>query len=246
MIRLEGITKFYMDKGGIGKGNRVYALKDLNQEFSDGKIYAVFGNSGCGKTTLANVISGYSTPDSGHVYYDGSLVKRENSVRIVFQDPYTSLNGSKDVAWHMETTARINGMNPEKIWNIYENLGFFRSNYENRMVWTLSGGELQILSFTIAFAQKPRCIVLDEPFSYLDTMTINRVMNLMRNTKDKILYIYMDNDMNRCGYISDDILIMDGGSIIEQGQTDTVIMHPEKEFTKGIIRNIPDIRKRIE
>lgn len=245
MIELEDVTKFYVIKKGLGREERVYAVKKISEKFADGKIYAVFGNSGSGKTTLAYIISGYTAQDSGVVYYNGKRVRENKTVRIVFQDPYASLNSAKDVKWHIETTARINGLNEDKIWEIYEYLGFPREKYESRLAWALSGGELQMLSFTIAFAQKPQSIVLDEPFSYLDSMTMNRVMNLIRNTKEEILYIYMDNDMNRCAYLSDYLIIMRNGEVVEKGETDKILTDPENDFTKCILNNAPVINKRI-
>ncbi|MGP6207249.1 ATP-binding cassette domain-containing protein [Cuniculiplasma sp. SKW3] len=245
MIELKDVTKFYTIKKGFGKEERIYAVNNISEKFNDGKIYAVFGNSGSGKTTLASIISGYIAQDSGHVYYDGEPLKGHKTVRIVFQDPYASLNSAKDVKWHIETTAQINGLVEDKIWETYEYLGFPRKKYENRLVWTLSGGELQVLSFIIAFAQHPQSIVLDEPFSYLDTMTMNRVMKLIRSTREQILYIYMDNDMNRCVYLSDYLIIMHNGEVVEQGETDKIITNPENNFTKLILNNIPEINKRI-
>lgn len=246
MIELRDIQKYYIEKRRVRGGERIYAVNNISAKFNDGNVYAIFGNSGSGKTTLGSMISGYVQPDSGEIYYDNSRIRTKKSVRHVFQDPYASLNGAKDVTWHIETTAGLNDLDEENVWKVYENSGLSREDYRNRLVWTLSGGEKQILAFSMALAQKPSCIVLDEPFSFLDTMTLCRELNLIKQTRDKILYIYLDNDMNRCAYVSDFIHVMKEGKIIDSGSTESVISSPENDFTRQIIENMPDIEKRIE
>ncbi|MCW6168493.1 MAG: ATP-binding cassette domain-containing protein [Thermoplasmatales archaeon] len=245
MIEVKDVQRYYIVKQSRIKKEKFYALKDVSAIFRDGDIFAIFGDSGSGKTTLGDIISGYQRPDTGSVFYNGSLERKNKSVRYVFQDPYTSLNPAKDVRWHIETTSSLNNLDLVNVWNTFELTGLSRRNYETRLISTLSGGERQMLAFSIALSQQPDCMVLDEPFSYLDTLTLFRLLSILRKTKDKVLYIYMDNDMNRCAYVSDMIYILKRGKIIEQGTPEKIINSPENEFTREVIEKMPDLHKRI-
>jgi peptide/nickel transport system ATP-binding protein len=245
MIEVNNIQKYYIIRRNGIKEQKFYALDNVSAIFREDNIFAIFGDSGSGKTTLCNIISGYQKPDAGSVLYNNSSEKKTKSVRYVFQDPYTSLNATKDVRWHIETTASLNDLDPVNIWNTFELTGLSRKNYETRLISTLSGGERQMLAFSIALSQQPDCMVLDEPFSYLDTLTLFRILSILKKTKDKVLYIYMDNDMNRCAYVSDMIYVLKGGKIIEQGTPEKIINSPEEEFTMEIIEKMPDLQKRI-
>jgi peptide/nickel transport system ATP-binding protein len=165
-------------------------------------------------------------------------------VRQIFQDPYLSLNPAKDVGWHIETAARLNRIDPEDVWAVFESTRLAKGKFESRLTSTLSGGERQMLAFSMALAQQPDCLVLDEPFSYLDTLNRFRMLSLLRKTKDRILHIYVDNDIDRCAYVSDFIYILKSGQVIEQGTPERIIDSPREEFTREVVRNRLDMKSR--
>ncbi|AAT43349.1 ATP-binding cassette domain-containing protein [Picrophilus oshimae] len=238
MIEIKNVDKYYIKKG-ILKRDVFYALKDVNISFYPGKIYSIFGKSGSGKTTLANIISGYKKPDKGSVLYKNGI-----KIRYVFQDPYISLNITKDVKWHIETSAGLNNIDLNYAWYIFNSTGLDKDLYEYRSVESLSGGERQLLAFAMAYLQKPDVIVLDEAFSYLDTLNLRRVFEVLKRTKNNILYIYFDNDINRCLFLSDFIYVLNNGSLVESGTPDMMIKNPGA-FMRNIIEKMPDYRKRI-
>ncbi len=244
MIELMGVDKFYW-KIKNGKREKIFALKNVNISFRKNNITAVFGNSGSGKTTLGNIITGFNSPDSGEVLYDGNPERNQKTVRYVFQDPYISLNPAKNVEWHVETAARLNGIDAAGIRETVELVGLPWKEYGTKNVGVLSGGEKQRLSYAMAIAQEPDYVVMDEPFSYLDSLNIFNLLHIMRDIKEKTAFIYLDHDLNRCLFVSDFICVLKNGSIIETGTPEKIKNEPVGSFTKEAVSKLPDIKKRI-
>ncbi len=245
MIELKGVHKYYRNRGkGSGNG-RIYALAGVSATFQENKITSVMGNSGSGKTTMAHIISGFEKQDSGEVLYDGSYQRGRLTVRNVFQDPYISLNPVKDVRWHLETAASLNNLETEIFWENLENTGLRKENMESRVVGSMSGGERQRLAFSMAISQQPEYLIMDEPFSYLDSLNMFRILQLIKELKDKITFIYFDHDMNRCTFLSDYIYIINGGRIEEEGEPERILSDPVSDFTESLLRSMPDIHRRI-
>ncbi|MGP6220451.1 ATP-binding cassette domain-containing protein [Caldiplasma sukawensis] len=244
-IELRDIIKFHFKNNGIFKNQRTAIIKGINMKFRKGLIYGIFGDSGAGKTTLGHIISGYDKDFDGKILLDGNTIDPVKYFRIVFQDPYTSLNPSKDVNWHVHMTATLNGIEEDHVWHYLERVGINRNSYGQRKVSTLSGGEMQRITFSIGVSQNSQCIVYDEPFSYLDTLNIFAALEIIRERKDQIITIYLDNDLNRCSFVSDYIFIMRDGRIVEEGSTEKILYHPEEQYTKMILEKSPNIKKRI-
>jgi peptide/nickel transport system ATP-binding protein len=238
MIELSGIKKYY----SFGK-EKFYALNGIDAAFETGKISSIFGNSGSGKTTLGNIISGFEKQDEGIVLYNGSREKKSKTIRNVFQDPYISLNSNKDVRWHIETTANLNSLNQKVLWENLEITGMEKERYGSRYISSLSGGERQRLAFSVVMSQQPEFIVLDEPFSYLDTLNMFNLLQLLKKMKKVISFIYLDHDLNRCAYISDYIYILKDGQIVEHGKTQAIVENPVNSFTRSVVENLPDLDK---
>jgi len=245
MIELRGIQKYYVSGKKIDRGALFYALRGINAVFKKGEVTAIFGNSGSGKTTIGNIVTGFEKQDEGYVYYDGSLERDSHFIRYVFQDPYISLNATKDVEWHVETTAKFNGLDPYKIWEKLNVAGLRKEIYRLRTVEGLSGGERQRLAFSIAVSQDPEYIVLDEPFSYLDSLNLFYMLQMIRDMSKAISFIYLDHDLNRCSFVSDYMYVLKGGEVIEEGKPEQIIKDPHTEFMRDTVKNMPDIKKRI-
>lgn len=244
-IEVRNVIKFQEQRNGFFKNQRTAIVNGITMKFRKGLIYGIFGDSGAGKTTLGHIISGYDKYFNGKILLNGNPVDPVKYFRIVFQDPYSSLNPSKDVSWHVQMTAKLNGIDTDQIWHYLERLGIKMDKYKQRKVSTLSGGERQRISFTIGVSQNSPCIVYDEPFSYLDTLSIFTAMEIIRERKDQMITIYLDNDLNRCGFVSDYIFIMRNGEILEEGSTEEIFNHPKEQYTKMILEKSPNIKNRI-
>ena len=252
MIRLEKITKTYKIREGAFKWHNLNAVDNVNMNIYDNGVTGICGVSGSGKTTLASIISGYDSYDSGTVSYTVNgmtyhkIPENTNYIRNVFQDPYISLNAGMDVMWHIERTAKLNGVTME---NALKKLGmvFYDYNiYLGRKIDTLSGGERQKLAFAISLIPDPEVIVLDEPFSMLDTINLFIMLKLLKKLSDNISIVYLDNSINRILFVSDYVYIIDHGKVAESNTTDNFAIKQNSSTGRKLIECSPSIFKRIE
>ncbi|MEM0140318.1 MAG: ATP-binding cassette domain-containing protein [Ferroplasma sp.] len=249
MIELNGISKYYKIRDGIAKWHDFYALENINMVLRDSMVTGVCGISGSGKTTLATIISGYQEYDSGNISYNKngkiySEIKQNNYIRNVFQDPYTSLNSGMDVAWHIENTALLNGIPLENAIEKLRIVGMEYSDFSERYIDTLSGGERQKLAFAISLIPEPDVLILDEPFSMLDTLSLFYELQLLKKLKNKII-VYFDNSIDRVLFVSDYIYILDEGKIIESNYVDNFAGQQNSNVAQKLIKYSPSIFKRI-
>ena len=245
MIQLDGISKVYKIRSGYMKYHDLYALDNISTTFRNNIISGITGSSGSGKTTLANIISGYDTDYAGQILYNNSPVRTPGSVRYVFQDPYISMNPVKTVEWHLATAASINNVEMGDAIEKLEMAGMDYGSYRERYGHSLSGGELQKLALAISIIPEPEFIVLDEAFSMMDSITLFKTLNFLKQLKKNISIIYIDHDINRIAFASDYVYILNHGKIIEEDYTDNIMNAPLHDFTKELIKYSPDYHRRI-
>jgi peptide/nickel transport system ATP-binding protein len=245
MLQLKDISKLYKIRLGYMKYKDLYALDHINATFKDNIISGITGSSGAGKTTLANIISGYDKDYSGEILYNGSKEKSTQFIRYVFQDPYVSMNPVKTVEWHIATAASINNVKIEDAIKKLEMAGMSYEAYSERYGNSLSGGELQKLALAISIIPEPDFIVLDEAFSMMDSITLFKMLNSLKHLKKTISIIYIDHDINRVAFASDYIYIMNSGKIIEENYTGKIMDEPQDDYTKELIKYSPDYHNRI-
>ncbi|BAB59654.1 ABC transport system ATP-binding protein A1A2 [Thermoplasma volcanium GSS1] len=245
-LYIENISKVYKRRTSAFKWVDIPALKNISYEFDEGTIYGVIGPSGSGKTTLANISVLYDRPDSGSVYYGNKEVTRMKPadlksyagiVRYVFQDPYTSLEPLRTVGWHIDTAAQSIHIVQEEAWKIATYLGMPESRYRDSIVEDLSGGQRQRLAFIIAMIADPAIIILDEPFSMLDSYNSMFLLNYLRMNKKGRVIIYIDQNIGKVLYVADRILVMDNGSIVEDQELSGILSTPSHETTKKLLKS---------
>ncbi|RLF22032.1 MAG: ABC transporter ATP-binding protein [Thermoprotei archaeon] len=220
------------------------------------KIITLAGESGSGKTTTARLILGFIKPTSGRVLWRGrdiwKLDKKgwkqyRKEVQAVFQDPYSAFNplfkvdrvltiplkkfglaSTDEEAYEMACKAlEIVGLRPEEVLGKYPH--------------QLSGGERQRIMLARAFLLKPKLIIADEPVSMIDASLRASILNIMFDFKDKwgVSFLYITHDLSTAYYISDEIIIMYRGSIMEMGPVDDVIEDPMHPYVRLLIESIP-------
>lgn len=256
MIEVRNLTKVFTS--GFLKKTRIVAVDNVSFKLYDKSptILTLAGESGSGKTTIAKLILGFIKPTKGEVLYKGKNIwKMSNTewkeyrknVQAVFQDPYSSFNPLKkvdNVLWTPIKKFKITRSKDEALELINKSLeavGLRSNEVLGKYPHELSGGQRQRLLLARAFLIKPSLIVADEPVSMIDASLRANILNLMLDLKKKlgVSFIYITHDLSTAHYVSDQIIILYRGSIMEMGAADKVIYSPKHPYTKILIESIP-------
>jgi peptide/nickel transport system ATP-binding protein len=213
------------------------------------------GESGCGKTTLGRSLLRLIEPDSGTIFFNEKeilalphhLMKRERkNLNIVFQDPYSSLNPHISIRTAIKEPMIVNHLfnnnaeRKQKVYNLLEKVGLNPEHYD-RYPHEFSGGQRQRIVIARALALEPRFIICDEAVSALDVSVQARILNLLNDLKKEFgfTYIFISHDLSVVRFMSDRILVMKDGQIIESGEADEVYENPQNPYTRQLIDSIP-------
>ena len=228
VLKLENINAFYR----TGHKRR-HALYDVSFEIHRSEILGLVGESGCGKSTTAKVITGIVSDYSGNIERFGARPQ------MVFQDPLSSLNPAKTVSWLIEEPLRIAGVSKvtrqNAVRNILMRVGLSEEHLRRRPS-ELSGGQRQRVAIAVALVQRPTLIVADEPVSALDVTIQTQILELMLELKRELglSYLFISHDLGVIYRICDRVLVMRNGRIIEQGPVLDIYHHPADPYTKHL------------
>ena len=243
-----------------------HALKKINFDVYKGETLGLVGESGCGKTTLGRTLLRLITHSSGLIEYNGirldqmtpsQMRQLRTQLQIVFQDPYSSLNPRLTIGQAIMEPLIVNNCNPipiqgedpnhplsakERVLALMEQVGLDRSWY-NRYPHEFSGGQRQRVCIARALIVNPELVVCDESVSALDVSVQAQVLNLLNDLKRqyRFTYVFISHDLSVVRFISDRIMVMQKGDIVECGPADQIFFHPEKEYTKNLIAAIPKL-----
>jgi len=223
-------------KNIIKRFGELTALDNISLNISKGETVGVVGESGSGKSTLARIILKLIEPSSGSIIYDG-IENIRRDCQIVFQDPQTSLNPRIKIGEAIHEPLLVHKLNlPGRVNELLE-LVKLPTSYADRYPHELSGGERQRVGIARALASKPKFIILDEPVSSLDVSIQLDILNLLKELKAQLnlTYLFIAHDLSVIGYLSDRVVVMREGKIVEWGTKDEVLSRPKEHYTRKLI-----------
>jgi len=252
-------TSFVVKRNIFGKAIRHYqAVEDVSFKVFPGETLGLVGESGCGKTTLGRSIMQLIKPDSGEIYYKSELItqlsksklrKLRKEIQIIFQDPFSSLNPRITTGNAIMEPMLVHKTYPgksackAKTIELLERVGLNESHF-NRYPHEFSGGQRQRICIARALAVSPKFIICDESVSALDVSVQAQVLNLLNELKLDFgfTYIFISHDLSVVKYMSDRIIVMKNGQIVETGTVAEIFSNPLTDYTRMLINAVPKIK----
>ncbi len=246
-LGLESISKSYYLPASFSELLRrerkvVHALVDVNLEVDEGEFFVILGPTGCGKTTLLNVVAGLVKQDRGHVFIDGECVDHyppeKRNVSMVFQDfaLFPHMTVYENIAYGLEARGVKGVKATRRVKEVIKELGL--EGLEDRKPHSLSGGEKQRVSLARALVVEPRIILLDEPLSNLDVQTRSEARKLLLKTHKNagITMLYVTHDQLDAYILADRVAIMRSGTIEQVGSIKEIVEAPKSSFVASFMR----------
>lgn len=233
----------------------VRAVRPMSFEVAAGETLGVVGESGCGKSTLARMLVGLLEPSEGAIQIEGRALDNANPaefgklIQYVFQDPQSSLNPRKTIRQVMEAPLkRLHGMaqaeRDRRISEIFASVNL-REEFLDRYPHEFSGGQAQRIGIARALAANPRIIILDEPVSALDVSVQAQVLNLLAVLKSQfgLTYLFITHDLAVVEAVSDRIIVLYFGAVVEIGKAESIFANPRHPYTKLLADSAPVVGK---
>ena len=255
LVSVQNLTKYFPITRGIifrREVARVHAVEDVTLSVKAGETLGLVGESGCGKSTTARLITRLLDPTSGKIYFEGEEITGFNrkqmrplrrKMQIIFQDPYSSLNPRQTVGQIIGspfTIHKTEGETKDRVQGLMDRVGLNPEHY-NRYPHEFSGGQRQRIGVARALALQPKLIVCDEPVSALDVSIQAQILNLLTDLQDEfnLTYVFISHDLGVVRHISDRIAVMYLGRVVELAQADELYLDPKHPYTAALLSAVP-------
>jgi peptide/nickel transport system ATP-binding protein len=233
----------------------VRAVDGVDFDVFKGETLGVVGESGCGKSTTARLLMQLITQDRGELVFDGQTVGGSSlplkayrrQTQMVFQDSYASLNPRLTIEDSIAFAPTVHGVSQReavaRARDLLARVGLAPERFAERYPHELSGGQRQRVNIARALALQSRLIILDEAVSALDKSVEAQVLNLLLDLKDDfgLTYVFISHDLNVVRFMSDRVLVMYLGQVVEIGDSETLFKHPAHPYTQALLSSIPTL-----
>ena len=259
LLKVSGLQVHFQTGGGfLGEPRKtVKAVDGVDLQISSGQTLGLVGESGCGKTTLGRAILRLQKAKSGSILYDknelNNLSQKEmidfrKRMQIIFQDPYASLNPRQTIEQTLIEPMIVHGIGSnysnrrDQIVSLLEEVGL-GPEFLLRYPHEFSGGQRQRISVARALAVEPEFIVCDECVSAMDVSVQAQVLNLLRELQEKrnLTYLFISHDLSVVKFMSDDVIVMQNGKIVESGKAQEIYHQPKSDYTKELLNAVPKV-----
>jgi peptide/nickel transport system ATP-binding protein len=255
VLEVRGLCKSFPIREGLFGKREFKAVRDVNFQLRRGHTLGVVGESGSGKTTLGLTLLRLHEPTGGEVLFEGKDLlrmsptewqKMRRRIQVVFQNPYASLNPRFTISQALTEPMEIHGIGADHAERRQRAVALLRKvgldeAALNKYPHEFSGGQRQRIAIARCLTLQPEVLVLDESVSALDVSVQAQVLNLLRDLQDEfgLSYIFISHDLSVVRFISDEVLVMRNGEVVEQASAEAILAAPQQEYTQRLLAAVP-------